>query len=776
MANNKGASNEASKSTSTSDETAQSRTPPKRAQRQRNPVILLQHDYYQIYDDKNNRSRKRKNGTGGNSDPLPMPTKSSSSASTNGTKRRRTTKSTPEKHPSDSSSPSSASKSIFRWVGPSIDPPPPKSDMPNNHDTSNTSKKKYYQSVEINVGNHPALVGVGEYVLISSADYVEKDLHDKTQTIVRSPANVKSRNAVVSDMMVNSDDEDDVLTSTLKSEMKMEVAMNSLDPYIARVEEMWEEPKDDKKETDPYSRMKILVRWLFKKYDVQALKGEFVGISREQLLSSMTPRDILLGEQTDINEVGTILGKCRVLRLKPLSEDECTSLSGSGEKEGADNNNSPSQVTLNSKRHPPKGAFFCRYNMTLTPAKSKKKGKITIIPYDGPDDVDEVDEPSKRDRAESTASHNIDDALAEGGSAGSETNSVGATEPIDIRSKEPDDDDSSLTTNERRNRKQSITEGNATLKIKVGNEHQAVIPSQVNKRKYSPSRESPLMVWKPHSITDAKLNSYFHDAGKILKDHMMKTKMDMTRSLPYNIPPSISATVGSSDRSSSHCAYREFDVDDLILLLHDHNYNTSTALRGLKNYPQDYLILWSKEDKELYNAGFQKHASNLHSISQNFGNNTKNHKDVVDYHYRFKIPDQFKRFQDLKREQARRMLEVGERLRLNEYLSEGGNNNNGTMNGMKKSQQWSRTGGGGPNEIGEVEARRLECKNFLFEVRDAVGENQYLILVNLLKSLNSKAITIPQMKEGFSSVLKDHSRLLTQFETYLPEVFRSRKV
>ncbi len=429
---------------------------------------------------------------------------------------------------------------------------------------------------------------------------------------------------------------------------------------------------------------------MVQKCDVEGLKGDFVGVPRKKILSSMSPRDILLSEQTDINEISTILGKCRVLRVKPPSEDKPSGSSGPSEKEGDDGNSS--KLKVRSKQRPPKGAFFCKYDIILTPAtKSSRKGKINIVPYDGPDEEAEIDEASRRGRTGSTCSQDIEGA-GEGGSADSETNSLGATESIDNNSKAPEDDDSSLGTNERRNRKQpTITEGSATLKIKVGSEHQAAIPPQVNKRKYSPIREPPLMVWKPQSITDAKLNSYFNDAAKILKDYMTKEGIDMTRSLPQNVPPGISPGSGGSSsdkRSSSHCAYREFDVDDLILLLHDHHYNTTTALRGLKNYPQDYIFTWSKEEKELYNAGFQKHASNLHSISQNFGETTKDHKDVVDYHYRFKIPDQFKRFQDLKREQARRMLEAGEHLRLNEYLSEGKNPANDMVNGMKKRQQW----------------------------------------------------------------------------------------
>ena len=379
----------------------------------------------------------------------------------------------------------------------------------------------------------------------------------------------------------------------------------------------------------------------------------------------MSPRDILLGEQSDVNEISTILGRCRVIRLKPLKDDGSTSPTPSNKKDDNDKSSSSSSTL--------KGAFFCRYNISIeAPTKSSRKGKVILTPYEGPDEEDEEEEPPSPS-SKGTASSNDD----------------GSTEEMDVSNSTEvaANDNSSPSMTDRRDQNQPpITEGSGTLKIKVGLEHQAKIPLQVNKRRYIARRKSPLLVWKSQEITDAKLNSYFQDAQNVLKDYTKKKGIPMTRSLPHNVPPGI-CSKDPTVRSSSQCAFREFNVDDLLYLLHDHNYNTVTALRGLKNYPDDYLYIWTKEDKELYNAGFQKHASNLHLTSKNV-KETKNHKDVVDYHYRFKIPDQFKRFQDLKREQARRMLEVGESLRLNEYLSEGGNQGNGTTNGMRKGQQW----------------------------------------------------------------------------------------
>ena len=253
----------------------QSKAPPKRAQRQRNPVVLLQHNYYEIYDDKNNRAGKRKKPLTKESSPQQVTKKQANAHCNNTKKRKNSSASSTDKTNSKSSSTepnaptnskSAKSKSIYRWVGPPI-----AKALTSEIDDGGKeqSKNKYYQKIELNVGDHPALVQVGDHVLISSSDYEDDELHDKpaNDKLHLSPVNTESRSAAVRDMMKDEIDddneEDEVLNSTLRSEQKIEVAMNSLDPYIGRVEEMWEEPKSSEKH-GPFSKMKYRVRWFFK--------------------------------------------------------------------------------------------------------------------------------------------------------------------------------------------------------------------------------------------------------------------------------------------------------------------------------------------------------------------------------------------------------------------------------------------------------------------------------------------------------------------------------
>jgi hypothetical protein len=102
-----------------------------------------------------------------------------------------------------------------------------------------------------------------------------------------------------------------------------------------------------------------------------------------------------------------------------------------------------------------------------------------------------------------------------------------------------------------------------------------------------------------------------------------------------------------------------------------------------------FLFIWTKEEKEMYDAGFKRHFSAIRFITKGISSDKK-HMDVVDYHYRFKIPDQFRRYQDKKREQARRMLDCIEKQKMDEYISSETSQaaSNATNGSKKRIQSW----------------------------------------------------------------------------------------
>ena len=98
------------------------------------------------------------------------------------------------------------------------------------------------------------------------------------------------------------------------------------------------------------------------------------------------------------------------------------------------------------------------------------------------------------------------------------------------------------------------------------------------------------------------------------------------------------------------------------------------------------------KEQEQFNNGFHEHQNSLEKINKVIP--TKNHKEVVDYHYRFKIPDQFKKYRSHKREQAQRMMEKVERRRYDDIMGRVLNWNDSTPqtstsgNVVRKVHEW----------------------------------------------------------------------------------------
>ncbi len=85
-----------------------------------------------------------------------------------------------------------------------------------------------------------------------------------------------------------------------------------------------------------------------------------------------------------------------------------------------------------------------------------------------------------------------------------------------------------------------------------------------------------------------------------------------------------------------------------------------------------------------------------------------------------------------------------------------------------------RTGGGDSNDVGAIERRRQDASDLLNDAKDALGPEKYLDLVNLLKALNSRVLTIPEVRDGFAQLLEsDRNNLLERFENFLPKQFRT---
>jgi len=153
---------------------------------------------------------------------------------------------------------------------------------------------------------------------------------------------------------------------------------------------------------------------------------------------------------------------------------------------------------------------------------------------------------------------------------------------------------------------------------------------------------------------------------------------------------------------------------------------------------------------------------------------------VVDYHYRFKIPDQFRRYQDKKREQAVRMMECIEARRHQDSsevhivpqgskpISDGNTGSGGEESRKKaKTETWSDTGTGDVTKA--VEERRSAAKQLLIDIQRDMGKDKMAEVAGAVISLNQGSER--DSKEALLRILKNHPALHQRLVEFLPRRF-----
>ena len=243
----------------------------KRTPRQRNPVVLLQDQYSQIYATHNNRKIKPT-----------QPKHSSSKLQNPGLPASAIINETANKQNKDHKSSSIISHSLqkttrlpptYRWIGNSI---------------IESDGNTYYEKLEIKVGNHASLISVGDSVLLSSGDLEEDELFckpDASSPLTQQGGNIGNKLSKASSIknLASSANKNATEISKIES-LVNEIAINSLNPYVALVDSIFEEPLTEieksvcnsennkrRKKNDIVSyteqrrtRMKIRAKWYFK--------------------------------------------------------------------------------------------------------------------------------------------------------------------------------------------------------------------------------------------------------------------------------------------------------------------------------------------------------------------------------------------------------------------------------------------------------------------------------------------------------------------------------
>mmetsp|Transcript_87023 Transcript_87023/g.130488 ORF Transcript_87023/g.130488 Transcript_87023/m.130488 type:complete len:615 (-) Transcript_87023:44-1888(-) len=517
-------------------------------------------------------------------------------------------------------------------------------------------------------------------------------------------------------------------------------ANKSDDRYvIARVERIWEEESDPE---SPGGKLQFLARWFLQKGEVESLRGTFSGVdSAEDFIARLTDKDLVLGNQTDPNPLTSICGAVQVVYRKPDADHELPTM--------------------------PSNTYVCRYTTRI----GEEAGHVDVIAFAGENDewsdflVGEDDPGFEGPTAgEVTNERSNDNSVASGSLSSSDVES----EPPRAAGVSGPDEGST----EKRN-------------IRVGPGHQAIVPSYLPNQ-ISVSR-NPIPVWKPGKISDTDMDDFLSKAAAILSPYLRSQKLTHTEpysplqcdrmealyhSLDGAIKPTLSTVCTASELSSGPRAdmLRECDSDAILAILNKMNYDTTAALAAIETNPRDFLTVWSIQEKELFNSGFRRYSGSLRMIYKGIAP-SKDFKQVIDYHYRFKIPDQFRIFQDKKREQAVRMMECIEtRRNISAGIQNSSFLNSVAEPSAKKrvvGSEWSKTSIS--DVAGAIEERRIKAKKLLLDVEKHMGEEKLHQIVTVIKRFNQRSTTA-NLKAMIVNICSGHP----EFEQRLLEFFPKR--
>jgi len=561
---------------------------------------------------------------------------------------------------------------------------------------------------------------------------------------------VKSIIAVGDCVLLRSSEYDDshgTLSPHLKKRLAQRVA------FVAKVERMWEETGRKKLRED---RMKIRARWFFKQEDVDGLGGAMIGpISRLQLVGMMTNRDLILSNQVDDNDVSTILGKCTVIMRRPSENDPIPNL--------------------------PLCTFVARYSIHF----GETPGSAVLAPFGGEDDLWPLD------KATDDQSGEYLDVSSQAVDEGESETLIEERNPKETAiSSENDTGSDGTTSSSSRSDDLVYGEGSTKGRIMVGPGHQATVVPYSGRLEVA--NRNPTQVWKPNLVVQRDLDAFLSRSADILTPYLKQNSLKMEdpylplptekvdvligRNSPDEFLTLSDVSTASSMSQNCNTLTRECKIDDLLAIFHSKKYDVAAALDAVALSPRDYVTSWSAKEKDLFDTGFRRYAGSLRMISKGIAI-SKSFKDVVDYHYRFKIPDQFRRYQDKKRESAVQMMNIVEGRKSAESLVQSRSDEMvaaARVQRAKKSlekrraHEWAKTAM--TDVIGAAEDRRATAKELLLSIQRELGTDVMSQITEAIKLFHQRSVS--DLKEKAVELLHEKPELLERFLDFLPKRFR----
>jgi hypothetical protein len=316
--------------------------------------------------------------------------------------------------------------------------------------------------------------------------------------------------------------------------------------------------------------------------------------------------------------------------------------------------------------------------------------------------------------------------------------------------------------------------------IQIGPKYQVPVGRFDPAAKYIAPRQ-PQLVWKANAVSDEDIYSFLRQLAPIHNEYLVKHGLTTLDGPAYSPLPADKAEALMRDNNyqklfPSHMStastlssrrnglLKECNVDAILELFHDNGYSVDKAIDAVRGDLAKITNAWSKTEKRIFNDGFRREQGALRSIAKLLMP-MRNYNDVIDYWFRFKVSDQFRLYQDKKREQAIRMMECIEKRRYHESslkvsappLSMGGRQRN--------DSHWSDT------SVAEVasatEDRRLDAKALLVDINQAIGSKGMAEVAAVLRVLHEKFDA--KLKKHLFSLLIGQPELQQRLLEFLPK-------
>lgn len=296
----------------------------------------------------------------------------------------------------------------------------------------------------------------------------------------------------------------------------------------------------------------------------------------------------------------------------------------------------------------------------------------------------------------------------------------------------------------------------------------------------------PTLVYKPGCLDNTDINQFSKDLSVFHTSYLRKQNLTTSPDEPYTPLPvkraetllrnQMAAGKDAVLTASSLCTaatmfpfkyssddakeqqqrltlLKECNIDEILAVLFEQGFNTKDAMTAIRLNPERVSSGWSATEREIFHDSYRRHQGSLRMVGKALAP-TKNMKEVVDYFYRFKIPDQFRMYQNRKREQAIHLMELVEKRRQGTPIDLTGSSstNNGNQDDndddpeslkwhdstVEESMQQS-------GDAGSLSDRRRNAKQLLLEVEEQMGTDV----------LNRVAAGIQRLHSGYDREIKD---------------------